>query len=328
MSKVVVGIDLGGTFVKTALVSDEKKVIAKDSRPTQAEGGPSMVIDVMTQAVRDLAAKAGINLREVLAVGVGAPGPLNWQEGVVFTLPNLPGWKNVPLAETMRKRLGVPCFVDNDANAACYGEYWMGAGQGTQSMAVFTLGTGVGGGMVVFGQLLRGIDGTAAELGHLKVQRDGRLCGCGSRGCLEAYASVTGMVRTAVEGLDGHKNSTLYKLSGGDTKQITGKMISDAAQQGDPFARWVFNETATWLGLGIASLVNLQNPEKVVLCGGMIAAGDMLFEPVRATVRANSFEVPGNRCQIVPAGLGPDSGVLGSAGCALSRIETQAKNAK
>lgn len=323
MSEVIIGVDLGGTNVKTAVVSRDKKMLTKDSRPTRAEEGPEAVMDVMEAAVRDVMRQSGVGTSQVIAVGFGAPGPMNWQTGVVYSPPNLPGWKNVPLADAMQKRLGLPCYVDNDANVACYGEYWMGAGQGTESMAVFTLGTGVGGGIVVFGRLLRGIDGTAAELGHMTVQRDGRRCGCGAHGCLEAYASVTGMVRTAVEGLEAGKESALRAMCGGDNAKLTGKMISEAARAGDAFAKHVFEETATWLGLGIATIVNIQNPEMVVLCGGMIAAGEMLFEPVRRVVRENAFEVPATRCQIVPAGLGEDSGVLGCAGCALARHEEQ-----
>ena len=170
MSKVIIGVDLGGTFVKTAIVSTEKKIIAKASRPSDAEGGPKAVMDAMEASVRDLLEENGLAMDNVLAAGFGAPGPMNWKTGIVFSPPNLPGWKNVPLAAKMTKRLGVPCYVDNDANVACYGEYWLGAGQGAESVVVFTLGTGVGGGIVVFGQLLRGIDGTAAELGHLKVK--------------------------------------------------------------------------------------------------------------------------------------------------------------
>jgi len=319
VEKVVIGVDLGGTYVKTAIVSTDKLVLAKESRPSNAEGGPEAVMEAMEGAVRDLLQQHNLSLDKVLAAGFGAPGPMNWQTGVVYSPPNLPGWKNVPLAELMHKRLGVPCFVDNDANVACYGEYWMGAGQGCESIAVLTLGTGVGGGIVVFGQLLRGIDGTAAELGHLKVQRDGRLCGCGAHGCLETYASVSGMVRTAMEGLEGDQESLLRTLCNGELESLTGKMIFEAAKQGDAYAKWVFEETATWLGLGISSLINLQNPEKIILCGGLIAAEELLFGPVREVARANAFEVPAKRCQIVPAGLGGDSGVLGAAGCALDR---------
>ena len=325
MSELIIGVDLGGTNVKTALISRDKKILGKDSRPTNAEQGLDVVLAKMEESVNAVLEGAGASRKDVLAAGFGAPGPMNWQTGVVFSPPNLPGWKDVPLADLMKKRLGFDCYVDNDANVACFGEYWMGAGQGVDSMCLLTLGTGVGGGVVVLGQLLRGIDGTAAEIGHLKVMRDGRLCGCGSKGCLEAYGSVTGMVRTAVEGLEAGQKSVLTDMCGGDFKQITGKMISDGIEQGDEFCKWVMTETGVWLGLGISSLINLLNPEKVVLCGGMIAAGDVLFNPIRETARANCFEVPGKRAQIVAAGLGSDSGVIGSAGCALARYEEKQK---
>lgn len=321
MSGLFVGVDLGGTNVRTAVVSRDKKILGKDARSTRAEEGPAAVMDCMADSVQAALRSAGASSKDVLAAGFGAPGPMNWQTGVVYSPPNLPGWKNVHLADEMAKRLGFPCYVDNDANVACYGEYWLGAGQGAENMCLLTLGTGVGGGIVVFGQLLRGIDGTAAEIGHLKVMRGGRKCGCGATGCLEAYASVTGMVRTAIEGIEGGRKTVLTEMCGGDLKKIDGKMISDAIARGDEFSKWVMHETAVWLGLGIASLINLLNPEKVVLCGGMIAAGDVLFDPIRKTAKEMSFEVPGNRAQIIPAGLGADSGVIGAAGCALARYE-------
>ena len=325
MSELFVGVDLGGTNVRTAVVSRDKKILGKDARSTRAEEGPAAVMDCMAESVQAALRSAGASSKDVLAAGFGAPGPMNWQTGVVYSPPNLPGWKNVHLADEMAKRLSFPCYVDNDANVACYGEYWLGAGQGAESMCLLTLGTGVGGGIVVFGQLLRGIDGTAAEIGHLKVMRGGRKCGCGATGCLEAYASVTGMVRTAIEGIEGGRKTVLTEMCGGDLKKIDGKMISDGIARGDEFSKWVMHETAVWLGLGIASLINLLNPEKVVLCGGMIAAGDVLFDPIRKTAKEMSFEVPGNRAQIIPAGLGADSGVIGAAGCALARYEESRK---
>lgn len=320
MGNVIVGVDLGGTNVKAAIVTEDKQLVAKDSRPTRAADGPVAVMDLMAECVRDLMRGNGLEMDQALAAGFGAPGPMNWQTGVVYSPPNLPGWNNVPLAEEMHKRLGIPCYVDNDANVACYGEYWLGAGQGAESMVVFTLGTGVGGGIVVFGRLLRGIDGTAAELGHITVMRDGRRCGCGARGCLEAYASVTGMVRTAREHWDA-ADTALKVLCDNNPDALTGKLIHQAAADGDAYAQQVFQETATWLGIGAASMVNALNPERIVLCGGMIAAGDMLFDTVRETVKENAFEVPANRCQILPAGLDGDSGVIGCAGCALARYQ-------
>ena len=195
-------------------------------------------------------------------------------------------------------------------------------GRVLQALLCLPVGTGVGGGIVVFNQLLRGIDGTAAELGHIKVQRDGRLCGCGSKGCLEAYASVTGMVRTAKEGWD-TAETALKEMCDNDPEKLTGKMINKAVLAGDAYAAHVFEETAIWLGLGAASMVNALNPERIVLCGGMINAGDMLFDTVRKTVMENAFEVPAKRCEILPAGLGEDAGVLGCAGCALARYQEE-----
>lgn len=321
MSAITIGVDLGGTFVKTAAVTADRKVLGKVSLPTRAEEGLETVLDVMIESIDAVLHQVNATRADVVAAGFGAPGPMNWQTGVVYSPPNLPGWKNVPLAAEMKNRLGFPCFVDNDANVACYGEYWLGAGQGVDSMCLLTLGTGVGGGIVVFGQLLRGIDGTAAEIGHLKVMRGGRRCGCGADGCLEAYASVTGMVRTALEGIEAGRPTILTQMCNGDLGNIEGKMISDAIAHGDEFARWVMNETGAWLGIGISSLINLLNPEKVILAGGMIAAGDVLLNPIRQTAKRLCFEVPGQRAQILTAGLGGDAGVIGSAGCALARFE-------
>lgn len=321
MADVLLGIDLGGTRIKTAAVTTEREILARDVRSTPAQEGVDAVADAMANSARAALKSAGAD--NALAAGIGAPGPMNWQTGVVYSPPNLKGWKDVPLADLMRERLDIPCFVDNDANLACYGEFWKGAGRGVDCMCMLTLGTGVGGGIIVFGRLLRGIDGTAAEIGHMTVQRDGRQCGCGAKGCLEQYGSVTGMVKTAHEGLEAGEDSTLRNVWDGDPTRITGRMISEEAAKGDAFARWVVQETGDWLGVGISSLINLLNPEKVVLGGGMIQAGDLLFDAVRKRARADSFDVPGDRAQVVPAELGDDAGVTGAARAAWDRLSEE-----
>jgi glucokinase len=317
MSQLLLGIDLGGTNIKTALVNDEKQILAKESRPTNAQDGVEAVLDQMAEAARAVAKEFGLPLEDIAAACIGAPGPLSQEKGVVYSPPNLPGWKDVPLADHMSHRLGIPCIIENDANAACYGEFWMGAGQGSQTMVLLTLGTGVGGGIITNGKLLRGVDGTAGEIGHMKVQGvGGRTCGCGATGCLEAYASVTGMLQTAREGLE---SGVASMLSGsGDT--LTGETIAVAAAGGDEFATDVMNTTARWLGIGISSLINLFNPEKVVLAGGMANAGEHFYSTLRKTAASQSFEVPANTAQIVRSTLGNDAGVLGCAGIALDSI--------
>ncbi len=320
MDKAILGIDLGGTFVKTAILSTDGKLLAKHEEPTQAIDGLDAVLDVICVASQKVISSAGLANSDIAACGIGAPGPLDWRSGIVFTLTNLPGWKDVPLGAIMSDRLGIPCYLENDANAACYGEFWRGAGQGARNMCLLTLGTGLGGGVVVEGALLRGPDGTAGEIGHMIVERNGRPCGCGAQGCLETYGSVTGLVRTAREGLEGGEASALRERCDGDWDKLTGVMVSEAAEAGDAFAHEVIRTTGEWLGLGIANLLNLFNPEKVVLAGGMIKAGETLFQPIRETATRTALDVPAARAEIVPAGLGENAGVIGAAGCAWERF--------
>jgi len=315
VSRVVIGVDLGGTSIKSALVNESGKVLHRLERPTLAADGPTRVLDQIVGCVHDLQRQADSD--DIVAVGVGAPGPTNWETGVVYSPPNLPGWKDVPLADEIASRTSLTTYIENDANAACWGEFWAGAGSDAKSLCCLTLGTGVGGAIVLDGALLRGPDGTAGELGHLCVQRNGRACGCGARGCLEAYASVTGLVRTAREGLDRGEASSLRS----NIYSLTGVAVSEAASHGDTFAKSVISGTGEWVGVGVASLINLLNPDMIVICGGMIEAGDLLFDAIRQTAAQQAFDVPANRAQIVPAALGQDAGVIGAAGCAWQRVK-------
>jgi glucokinase len=318
MNEYLLGIDLGGTNVKVAVVTRDGVVIAKEKVKTHAKRGLDHVIQTMADAALGLLAKSGIDKSAILAAGIGAPGPMNWQTGIVYAPPNLPGWKDVPLAQLMQDRLGIRSFVDNDANCACYGEFWRGAGRDVQHMCLMTLGTGVGGGIVIWGRLLRGLDGTAGEIGHMTVEHNGRPCGCGSHGCLEAYASATGLVRTAMEGLD---NGVETALRGFLPDDVTSRTIAELARDGDLFCTSVVQETGRWLGVAAADLINLLNPEMIAFAGGLADAGDILFDPIRGTAKAMAFEVPARRARIVRAELGTNAGVIGAAGCALHRLE-------
>jgi len=305
MTKRYVGIDLGGTNLKLGLVSAEGELLRRHSTPTEAAEGPAHVLARMADAVRQLAEEAGLALQDVAAVGVGVPGPLDSEAGVVHFTPNLAGWINVPVRGTLQDALGRTVVVENDANAAAYGEFRVGAGRQIQSMFVLTLGTGVGGGIIQDGRLLRGASDTGAELGHVIVQYGGRLCGCGNRGCLEAYASATAVVDRF------RRDATVSELARRD--RLEAKDVFEAAADGDKAAARIVSETAEYLAVGITSVLHALNPEMVVLTGGMMGAGEAFLEEIRCHVRALAFPSAWEACQVRASTLGGDAGILGSA---------------
>jgi glucokinase len=305
MTKRYVGIDLGGTNLKLGLVAADGGLIERLSVPTEASGGPEHVLGRMAQGVRDLAEKAGLAMDEVAAVGVGVPGPLDSAEGVVHFTPNMPGWINVRVRGTLEDHLGCTVVVENDANAAAYGEFRVGAGRDVDSMFVLTLGTGVGGGIVLNGRLLRGVTDTGAELGHVILRYGGRLCGCGNRGCLEAYASATAVVARFRE------EATVSDLA--RKPDLECKDVFDAADAGDKAAARIVAETAEYLAVGITSILHALNPEMVVLTGGMMGAGDAFLEEIRGHVKALAFPSAYEPCEIRWSTLGGDAGILGAA---------------
>ncbi len=312
------GIDIGGTNIKAGLISRDGEVLQRTSLRTEAKKGLDHVLHMIEESVDAVLAPANLTRDRVDAIGIGAPGPMNWKTGVVFAPPNLPGWKNVPLAQLMEQRLGVQCFVDNDANCACFGEFWRGAGRDVDHMCLMTLGTGVGGGIVIWGRLLRGVDGTAGEIGHMRVEHEGRQCNCGARGCLEVYASATALVRNAREKMAGGAASALRDHA---SEKITSRIIAEHANDGDEFCLSIVRETGRWLGVACADLINLLNPEMIVFSGGLANAGEILLEPIRETAWAMAFVVPARHVKIVRAELGNDAGIVGAAGCAIQRLE-------
>jgi glucokinase len=280
-------------------------MLQRHSTPTEASEGPDHVLALMADAVRHVAKEAGLALEELAAVGVGVPGPLDSEAGIVYFTPNMAGWVNVPVRGTLEDALGRPVVVENDANAAAYGEFRVGAGRQVQSMFVLTLGTGVGGGIIQDGRLLRGATDCGAELGHLIVQYGGRLCGCGNRGCLEAYASATAVVdRFRQEG-------GISELS--RRADLEAKDIFDAAADGNKAAARIVDETAEYLAVGITSVMHALNPEMAVLTGGMMGAGETFLEQIRAHVGRLAFPSAREACEVRASTLGGDAGILGAA---------------
>ena len=308
MTKHYVGIDLGGTNLKLGLVSADGRILDQLTTPTEADGGPDHVLERMARAVHDLAEQAGIEAGDVAAVGVGAPGPVDWKAGVVLFAPNLKGWINIPVRDTLHEKLGAMVNLENDANVAAYGEFRCGAARGAGTMFLLTLGTGIGGGIIIDGRLFRGTSDTGAELGHIVVQHGGRTCGCGRKGCLEAYASATAVVGRFKDAEAAGEPSSLA-----DNDEVTCEDIFVAAAEGDDLAARIAEETAEYLAIGITSIMHVLNPEMVVLTGGMMGAGDAFLDRVRHHVRETVFERAWSACEIRWSTLGGDAGILGAA---------------
>jgi glucokinase len=317
------GVDLGGTTISTVIVTPEGKLVARTKTLTEAKKGVQAVVDKICASVREACQQISLNPNELITIGLGSPGPLSTKTGIVIDAPNLNGWVNVPLRDRVQQQFKPVVFLDNDANAAAYGEFWVGAGKDVQNLIVVTLGTGIGGGLIIEGKLYRGPDDTSGEIGHTTVLLDGPLCNCGNRGCLEALSSATALVNRTIEALRLGTKSIISELCQNNLSKITAKMVYDAAMQNDKLALELFHETGFYLGVACANLVNIFNPEMIILFGGMINAGELLFAPVREEIKKRAFQPAVSRVKLVPAILGNDAGAIGAAGIALMELKTQ-----
>ena len=321
----VVGVDIGGTNLAVGVVPlDGGTPAALRSSPTQVHLGPDAAVDEIVEmaesAISETLETHGGTRRHVLGVGIGCPGPLDLTEGVVLATPNL-GWVDYPIRRKISDALGLAATLDNDANCATYAEWWRGAGRGVDVLVGLTLGTGIGGGLVLGGRLVRGASGSASEFGHTTIDFMGRRCACGNYGCLEAYASGPNIAARAREGLRAGYESVLPSLVDGELDRITAVTVYDALLLGDAYAREVMTETAKILGAGVANLVNLFNPQVVVVVGGVTRAGEHLFAPLRAEVRRRAFEAAVRVCRIVPGELPETAGIIGAAGIFIAEGE-------
>ncbi len=312
---VFVGVDLGGTNIKAGIVDiDAGNVIFHQSVPTLAREGHEAVMKRMADLILAAINAAGQDRSQVRAVGVSAPGVLDMEKGLVLFLPNLPGnWPGVPLQSTIFEKTGLPTFLLNDVRAITYGEWLYGAGRGVDTMACFAVGTGIGGGLVINGRLHLGIGETAGELGHQTIDFNGLECGCGNRGCLEAYASGPAIAAMGVKAVMQGRTTIIGELVNYDLNKITPKIISEAAQRGDAIAKDIYDQAGTYIGVGVANVIVSLGPRKVVIAGGVAAAGNLLLDPIRRTVRERVTIMPVDQVEVVKASLGSDAGVLGVA---------------
>jgi len=307
-----IGIDVGGTKINALRVARGGTILARSGASTPADDSERTLATTIRLA-------SELRTPGVLAVGVGAAGLVDAADGVLRFAPNL-AWREMTIAARMRDSLGLPCQVDNDANAAAYGEYRFGAGRGYRHMLLVAVGTGIGGGIVSDGRLFRGAHGFAAEIGHIIVEPDGPLCGCGNRGCWEQVAAGRAIDRMGKQAAREH-DSILRSLAGGDPEGVTGRLVTEAAGRDDAIARGIFAEVGRRLGQGIAGLVNVLDPQVVVVGGGAMEAGGLLLDPARA---AFDEAVEGlehrPRVPIVAAELGNDAGAVGAATLALDEL--------
>ena len=319
-----IGLDLGGTNIKAGVVDEKARVVTKISVVTNAQNGPDAVIAALVTAAVEVAKQAKLPLENIAGIGIGSPGMLDIKNGIVRASPNLPGWKNEKVRDRGAAGTGRPAVLENDANAAGFGEFWVASGRdpSIRHLVMLTLGTGVGSGIIIDGKVLHGAFDVGAEAGHMIIVPEGRLCGCGQHGCLEAYASATNTAKRAIEAIEAGEKSSLQKILNGPDGTITAKDVFEAAESGDALASRIVDETATYLGIACVSLCRLLDPQMIVFAGGMILAGQFLFDRVRAAFLSHTWKMVKPQVQIVPALLGNDAGFIGAAAVAWDAFRT------
>ncbi len=313
-----IGVDLGGTNLRAGIVDVQTgNVSALQTLPTLAREGHAAVMERMAGLIRTVVESSQ---SDIGGIGIGVPGVLDLEQGTVVFLPNLPDrWENVALSATISNRVGLPVCLLNDVRSITYGEWQFGAGRGVDTMACFAIGTGIGGGLVINGKLHLGISGTAGELGHQTIDFNGPTCGCGNRGCLEVFASgpaITAMgVRAIVQGL----TTSIGKWVDYDLNNVTPEIICQAARAGDAVAQEIYDRAGFYLGIAISNVLVAIGPRRVVIGGGVASAGELLFEPIRRTVKERVTVMPADQVAIVPAELGANAGIIGAAMWAAER---------
>lgn len=313
MKNVIVGVDVGGTAIKMALLSTEGEILQKEQQPTPVSEGEDGVIEKIARMAVEMLKQAGVEKERVAGIGIGIPGPIDAEQGIVLEAVNLHWKKPVKLKEKLEQKTALPVYVDNDANTAALGEMWRGAGQGAKNMIAITLGTGVGGGVILDGRIVHGMNGVGGEIGHITMEpTGGPSCNCGKTGCLETYASATAIIR---EGTKAAQEGTSPPLAEALAKngEIKAKDVLEAAKAGDAQAVAIVDQASFYLGLALSHLANVLDPEKFVIGGGVSAAGEFLFSRIRESFRRYvTFSYVADSCQIVPATLGNDAGVIGA----------------
>ena len=309
--RLAAGIDLGGTKIYSLVATEQGEVLGEDRRLTEAVEGPDAVIARMAASIRAALDAAGVTTKDIVGVGISSPGPCDPVRGVVTDAPNLPGFHEIPLVQRVSDALGVPALLENDANAAAYGEYRFGAGQGLRHILYVTLSTGIGGGIIIDGKIYEGASGAAGEVGHIILDDAGPLCNCGNRGCLEAFSSGAAIAREAAEAIAAGRSPRLAELAG--EAAPTAELVHQAAVEGDEAAREIVSRAGYYLGLGLAGLLNCFDPQMLILGGGLVGLGDLYLGPALRRAREGAFPQIAADVAITQAKLGERAGALGAA---------------
>lgn len=315
--KLVVGVDLGGTNVRASVVDSTGRILSEARMDSKAMEGLEATLAQTVATVRQAVESASLEMSAIAGIGIGIPGTIRNSTGVVDWNPNFKGWDHVQVRQPLVGELHVPVQMGNDANVAALGEYTFGAGIGSKIMLMLTLGTGVGSGLIIGGRNYTGVTDCAPEIGHHIIDVNGPQCGCGNFGCLEALVQRDAICQRAQKKAHMGRATSLLEKSKHDLRYITPRMIAEAAAEGDEVSIETLAETGYYLGIGISNVINIINPDKIVIGGGISLAGDLLMEPMRRTVEVNAIYGPLQACEIVTARLGDDAGVLGGAALAL-----------
>lgn len=311
----VIAVDIGGTSFRVALADREGRLLARSAELTLSQEGPGSAIQRLKDAIRKTA--SSVSFKEVMGIAVGSAGPIDPLRGVILTPPSLPTWRDVPLKEQLEEEFQTPIWMENDADLAALGEHRFGAGRGFDRLIYITVSTGIGGGIIINGQLLSGSSVSVAEIGHMVVDPDGPVCNCGGKGHLEAVASGTAIARMAVERISQDESSSIARLVRGDLSRVTAETVEEAAGQGDAVAQAVMQKAGTSLGIAIVSLIHIFDPEIVIIGGGVSNSGDLILNPIREVITQRAMPDFRNRARVVRSSLGDDSVILGAVALAL-----------
>jgi len=310
--RLILGVDIGGTKIAAALATAYGEIVARRRRPTPAQAGPDAVISSLFTTIEETMAAGKIDSSQLLGIGIAAAGIIDSNNGKVISSPNLPDWHEVPLRDAIEQRFGISTYLGNDATLAALGEWHFGLKRKVTNLVYITVSTGIGGGIIANGKLYTGACGAAGEIGHMTIEVNGPKCNCGNVGCWETLASGTALAREAAKQIRAGADTSIAELVDGDISKIDARIVFLAAKQGDRLAKELISRLGYYFGIGLVNLVNIFNPELILVGGGVAKMGDLLLQPAIKVVKERAFSTLANAVEIKPAILGDDSGVLGA----------------